>query len=297
MMNYQQWLRMAENALAQQNQDPFLNPKTDANLLLQCVTQKSRSYLIAFPDSELDEKTQQKLTALLQRRCQGEPMAYILGTAGFWSLELEVSTDTLIPRPDTEILVEQALQIAKQRLHSEQFDGELAILDLGTGTGAIILALAVELVPLAEKTPFKLRALGADYMPAAVELAKRNGIKNHLPTVEFLHSNWFSAVGKQKFDIIVSNPPYIDEQDEHLTQGDVRFEPLSALVAAEQGYADLRHIIQQAPHYLKPQGWLLLEHGWQQGTKVRSIFAENLWQSIETLRDYGDNDRVSLARV
>ncbi len=297
MMNYQQWLAFAEKELAQNNNDPFLNPKTDANLLLQFVTQKSKAQIFAFAETLLDEKTQQKLTALLTRRINGEPMAYILGEKEFWSLTLEVSPATLIPRPDTEILVEKALELTTQRLNSAQFDGGLAILDLGTGTGAIILALSAELIPLTEQKQIRFSALGVDCSPAAVELAKCNAVRNRLTQVEFLCSDWFSQIGGRKFDLIVSNPPYIDEGDEHLKQGDVRFEPLSALTAKEQGYADLRHIIEQAEHYLKPQGWLLLEHGWQQGEKVRSIFAENLWQSIETVRDYGDNERVSLARL
>ena len=264
---------------------------------MQFVTQKSKAQIFAFAETLLDEKTRQKLTALLTRRINGEPMAYILGEKEFWSLTLEVSPATLIPRPDTEILVEKALALATQRVNSAQFDGSLAILDLGTGTGAIILALSAELIPLTEQKQIRFSALGVDCLPAAVELAKRNAVRNRLTQVEFLCSDWFSQIGGRKFDLIVSNPPYIDERDEHLRQGDVRFEPLSALTAKEQGYADLRHIIEQAAHYLKPQGWLLLEHGWQQGEKVRSIFAENLWQSIETVRDYGDNERVSLARL
>lgn len=300
MMTYQQWQLFAETILAQNTKDPFLNPKTDVKLLLQFVTQKSKAQIIAYPEIELDEKTQQKLTALLARRAKGEPMAYILGEAAFWSLNLEVSQDTLIPRPDTEVLVEQAIEAGKQCLHSTYFrqhgKQELHILDLGTGTGAIALALASALQAECDKQHVKLAVVGVDRIAGAVELAKRNGLRNHLPQVEFLHSDWFSALEGRKFDLIVSNPPYIDETDEHLRQGDVRFEPLSALVAEEQGYADLRFLIENAPHFLQPQGYLLLEHGWQQGEKVRSIFAENLWTDIATVKDYGDNERVSSAQ-
>ncbi|PVX31773.1 [protein release factor]-glutamine N5-methyltransferase [Pasteurella langaaensis DSM 22999] len=285
-MNYQQWLKDASALLIEKRKsDPYLNAKFDANLLLQFVTQKSKSQIHAFAETELDEKTLENLTALLNRRAAGEPIAYILGETEFWSLNLEVSPDTLIPRPDTEILVEQALE----RMPSKDC---VAILDLGTGTGAIALSLAQEL----KKCGQNFRIFGVDLMPNAVELAKRNAVRNHLVEVEFQQSSWFENVN-EKFDMIVSNPPYIDPKDTHLNQGDVRFEPLSSLIADDEGYADLYHIIQQAPQYLNAKGWLLLEHGWQQGEKVRSFFTENLWEMVATVRDYGDNERITLARL
>lgn len=285
-MNYQQWLHSAALFLTENlNNDPYLNAKVDVHLILQSITGKSKSQILAFSETELDEQTLEKLTALLQRRATGEPMAYILGETDFWSLNLEVSKDTLIPRPDTEVLVEQALMRIPQK-------EQVAILDLGTGTGAIALALADEL----KKRGQKSRVLGVDLMPNAVALAQRNALRNQLPQVEFCQSSWFDNVA-EKFDLIVSNPPYIDPQDAHLTQGDVRFEPLTALVSDEEGYKDLRHIIEQAPNYLHSSGWLLLEHGWQQGEKVRSFFANNLWEMVATVKDYGDNERVTLARL
>jgi len=285
-MNYADWLAYASQFLSQNlKNDPHLNAGLDANWLLQAAVKKSKSQIMAFSDTQLDEKTLQNLTALLTRRAAGEPIAYILGEMEFWTLNLEVSPHTLIPRPDTEILVEQALA----RMPSK--DG-VAILDLGTGTGAIALSLAKEL----KKRGQKYRIFGVDLMPEAVALAQRNAVRNQLNDVEFYQSSWFDNVNG-KFDLIVSNPPYIDPSDEHLTQGDVRFEPLSALIAEEQGYADLRHIIERAPHYLNPQGWLLLEHGWQQGEKVRAIFAENLWEKVATMKDYGDNERATLAKL
>lgn len=285
-MNYQQWLHSAVLFLTENlNNDPYLNVKVDVHLILQSITGKSKSQILAFSETELDEQTLEKLTALLQRRATGEPMAYILGETDFWSLNLEVSKDTLIPRPDTEVLVEQALMRIPQK-------EQVAILDLGTGTGAIALALADEL----KKRGQKSRVLGVDLMPNAVALAQRNALRNQLPQVEFCQSSWFDNVA-EKFDLIVSNPPYIDPQDAHLTQGDVRFEPLTALVSDEEGYKDLRHIIEQAPNYLHSSGWLLLEHGWQQGEKVRSFFANNLWEMVATVKDYGDNERVTLARL
>lgn len=287
-MNYKEWLAQAMADLAQKN--PTENSKIDALVLLQHATGKSRTQILAFDDTEIDLKVRLKLTALLDRRLSGEPIAYILGEKEFWSLPLNVSKGTLIPRPDTEILVENALQIALEKLQKNP--PHFRILDLGTGTGAIALALASELSPICQKQPISLEIIGVDLMPDVVALAQSNAERNKL-NVKFLQSRWFENI-TGKFDLIVSNPPYIDAQDEHLRQGDVRFEPLSALVANDAGYADLRHIIELAPSYLNSNGALLLEHGWQQGEKVRSIFQENHWEMVETVRDYGDNERVTL---
>lgn len=287
-MNYKEWLAQAIVDLAQKN--PTENSKIDALVLLQHATGKSRTQILAFDDTEIDEKVRLKLTALLDRRLIGEPIAYILGEKEFWSLPLNVSKSTLIPRPDTEILVEKALQIALDKL--QENPPHFRILDLGTGTGAIALALASELSSICQKRQISLEIIGVDLMPDVVALAQSNAEKNKL-NVQFLQSRWFENITGQ-FDLIVSNPPYIDAKDEHLHQGDVRFEPLSALVANDAGYADLRHIIELAPSYLNSNGVLLLEHGWQQGEKVRSIFQENHWEMVETVRDYGDNERVTL---
>ena len=287
-MNYKEWLAQAIADLAQKN--PTENSKIDALVLLQHATGKSRTQILAFDDTEIDEKVRLKLTALLDRRLIGEPIAYILGEKEFWSLPLNVSKSTLIPRPDTEILVEKALQIALDKL--QENPPHFRILDLGTGTGAIALALSSELSSICQKQQISLEIIGVDLMPDVVALAQSNAEKNKL-NVQFLQSRWFENITGQ-FDLIVSNPPYIDAKDEHLHQGDVRFEPLSALVANDAGYADLRHIIELAPSYLNSNGVLLLEHGWQQGEKVRSIFQENHWEMVETVRDYGDNERVTL---
>ena len=287
-MTYQQWLADAAQALNQVN--PTENGKVDALVLLQHATGKSRTQILAFDETEIDEKVRLKLTALLDRRLKGEPIAYILGEKEFWSLPLNVSEGTLIPRPDTEILVEKTLQIALEKL--EENPSHFRILDLGTGTGAIALALASELSLICQKKAIQLDVIGVDLMPDVVKLAQSNAEKNQLD-VQFLQSRWFEHVEGQ-FDIIVSNPPYIDETDEHLSQGDVRFEPRSALVAGENGLADLRHLINNAPVHLKDNGYLLLEHGWKQGEEVRSIFWQNHWQGVATIRDYGDNERVTL---
>ena len=285
---YEQWSKSALDLLSKVM--PKEDAKIDINVMLSHITGKNKAQIFAFPDSELNEYELKKLSDFLIRRVKGEPIAYILGEKEFWSLPLNVSEGTLIPRPDTEILVEKALQIALEKL--EENPPHFRILDLGTGTGAIALALASELSLICQKKAIQLDVIGVDLMPEVVKLAQSNAEKNQLD-VQFLQSRWFEHVEGQ-FDIIVSNPPYIDETDEHLSQGDVRFEPRSALVAGENGLADLRHLIEQSPRYLKDNGYLLLEHGWKQGEEVRSIFWQNHWQGVATIRDYGDNERVTL---
>ena len=285
---YEQWIKSALDLLSKVM--PKEDAKTDINVMLSHVTGKNKAQIFAFPESELNEYELKKLSDFLIRRAKGEPIAYILGEKEFWSLPLNVSEGTLIPRPDTEILVEKALQIALEKL--EENPPHFRILDLGTGTGAIALALASELSLICQKKAIQLDVIGVDLMPEVVKLAQSNAEKNQLK-VQFLQSRWFEHVEGQ-FDIIVSNPPYIDETDEHLSQGDVRFEPRSALVAGENGLADLRHLIECAPVHLKDNGYLLLEHGWKQGEEVRSIFWQNHWQGVATIRDYGDNERVTL---
>nr|WP_234888070.1 peptide chain release factor N(5)-glutamine methyltransferase [Glaesserella parasuis] len=267
------------------SQDPFLNAKADANILLQAVTKRSKSAIFAFAETELNESELRQLAELLARRSKGEPMAYILGEKEFWSLPLAVSMATLIPRPDTERLVEVALEWAYKRLATQE---KLHILDLGTGTGAIALALASELGKKAD-------IIGIDKQPDAVELAEKNRQKLEFDNVRFLPSDWFEALKNQRFDLIVSNPPYIDKDDESLTQGDVRFEPLTALVAEQNGLSDLQKIIQNAPLYLIQNGALMLEHGWQQAASVQDIFQQNQWNAVTTFQDYGGNDRVTVA--
>jgi len=274
-MEYQQWLREAVSQLQTSE-----SPRRDAEILLGFVTGKARTFILAFGETPLTGEQQAQLAGLLARRVRGEPVAHLIGEREFWSLPLFVSPATLIPRPDTECLVEQALA----RLPA----APCRILDLGTGTGAIALALA------SERPDCQVTAV--DLIPDAVALAQRNADHLGIRNIEIVQSRWFSALEGQTFSLIVSNPPYIDAQDPHLAQGDVRFEPLSALVAADNGLADLHTLIKEAPRYLLPQGWLLLEHGWQQGAAVREIFARYGWQQVETCRDYGDNERLTLGR-
>ncbi|MGL9750922.1 MAG: peptide chain release factor N(5)-glutamine methyltransferase [Symbiopectobacterium sp.] len=275
-MDYRTWVATALRQLIHSE-----SPKRDAEILLEHVTGKGRTFLLAFGETLLDDVQLQRLSELLTRRINGEPVAYLTGEREFWSLPLAVSPVTLIPRPDTECLVEQASQCMAQ------FSAP-TVLDLGTGTGAIALALASE-HPDCTVT-------GVDVQPDAVTLAQRNTATLQLSNVQFVHGNWFEPVAPTRFSVIVSNPPYIDAEDTHLREGDVRFEPLSALLAAEGGLADLRWIIQQAPQHLKNTGWLLLEHGWQQGEPVRQLLQQRGFDQVATCRDYGGNERVTLGQ-
>ncbi|EKS7424568.1 peptide chain release factor N(5)-glutamine methyltransferase [Enterobacter ludwigii] len=274
-MEFQHWLRQAASELSASE-----SPKRDAEILLEFVTGKARTYLLAFGETQLSAEQEAQLATLLARRKAGEPVAHLVGEREFWSLPLYVSPATLIPRPDTECLVEQALS----RLPAQA----CRILDLGTGTGAIALALASER-PDCEVT-------AVDVMPDAVALAQRNVARLGFPNVTVLQSSWFSALDNRTFGMIVSNPPYIDEHDPHLTQGDVRFEPLTALVAANEGLADIVHIVTTSRQHLLPGGWLLVEHGWTQGDAVRDVFIAAGYRAVETCRDYGGNDRLTLGQ-
>ncbi|WP_413594827.1 peptide chain release factor N(5)-glutamine methyltransferase [Citrobacter youngae] len=275
-MDYQHWLREAISQLQSSE-----SPRRDAEIILEFVTGKGRTYILAFGETQLTDAQCEQLNSLVARRQRGEPVAHLTGVREFWSLPLFVSPATLIPRPDTECLVEQALA----RLPASP----CRILDLGTGTGAIALALA------SERPDCTVTAV--DRMPDAVDLANRNRLNLAIDNVRVLQSNWFSALSGQQFEMIVSNPPYIDEQDPHLAQGDVRFEPLSALVAGESGLADIMLIIDQSRRVLSAGGYLLLEHGWQQGEAVRDAFTRAGYQTVETCRDYGGNERVTLGRI
>ena len=254
--------------------------RLDAELLLAHVLGKSRSYLHTWPERELSAEQCQTYAEHLQRRRQGEPVAYILGRQGFWSLDLEVAAHTLIPRPDTELLVETALQLLPAT--------PVQVLDMGTGTGAIALALA------SERPAWQ--ATGVDRVAEAIALAERNARQLRLSNVRFHQSHWFSALQGQRYGLIVSNPPYIRAGDPHLSQGDVRFEPGSALVAGEDGLDDIRQIIAQAPAYLQDAGWLLLEHGYDQAEAVRALLGESGFIEVESRRDYGGHERISLGR-
>ncbi|MBA6115809.1 peptide chain release factor N(5)-glutamine methyltransferase [Pseudomonas sp. NC26] len=255
--------------------------RLDAELLLAAAIGKSRSFLHTWPERIVSSEDAETYAGYLQRRRAGEPVAYILGQQGFWKLDLEVAPHTLIPRPDTELLVETALAL--------QPASPAKVLDLGTGTGAIALALASD-CPAWQVT-------AVDRVEEAVALAERNRQRLGLGNVQVLASHWFSNLAGQQFDLILSNPPYIAAEDPHLVAGDVRFEPSSALVAGADGLDDLRAIVSQAPMYLLPGGWLLLEHGYDQAVAVRALLAAQGFIEIASRRDLGGHERISLGRM
>lgn len=275
-MNYQHWLTYAANKLCHSD-----SAKRDAEILLQYITGKTRTFLIAFGETELNIKQQQQLEHLLARRAKGEPIAYLVEEKEFWSLAIKVSPVTLIPRADTECLVERALQLLSDKR-------AVKILDLGTGSGAVALALASECL--------QAQIVGVDISDTAIALAQLNADNLLINNVKFCKSNWFTSLPIQQFDMIVSNPPYIDEYDPHLQQGDVRFEPKTALISANQGLADIQLIIEQSRNYLANKGWLLLEHGWLQGEQVRQLFSCHQYQQVVTFQDYGGNDRITVGQ-
>ena len=247
----------------------------DANLLLSHVTSLSKVMLIAHDEDELSKEQEDKFFSLINKRKSGYPIAYILGYKEFFGLRLKVTEDTLIPRPDTETLVEKALA----------FNPQGKVLDLGTGTGAIILALKSELKA-------SIDAYAVDMSKKALEVASFNSQKLNLP-VTFIQSNWFSKLGDLKFSMIVSNPPYIQKDDIHLTQTSLPFEPIQALTSEEDGLLDIKLICKEAKKHLENGAPLLIEHGFNQGEKVRAIFTEQGYKNVATIKDLGGNDRVT----
>jgi len=241
----------------------------DAQLLLGHVLSVSTSYFYTWPEKQVDVEHMEIFNGLLDRREQGEPIAYLLGHQAFWSLDLEVAPCTLIPRADTERLVEVVLSLIGEKKKANH------ILDLGTGTGAIALALASELP--------ESSIIGIDLIDDAVALAQRNAKNNQLNNVMFKQSSWFDALeNTELFDFIVSNPPYIDPDDEHLSQGDVRFEPKSALVAENHGLADIECIIKMAPCFMKRDAYLVFEHGHDQAEVIRNSLRQAGFDRVES---------------
>ena len=258
---------------------PPVEAVLEAQLLLQHVLKVNRAWLITHENDVLTPNQQTTFEALLQRRLAGEPLAYIIGNREFYGLDLTVTPDTLIPRPDTETLVEAALEKIPENVNCN-------ILDLGTGTGAIALAIA-------HSRP-QTNVVAVDFSKAALKIAQKNAASLDIANASFTHSDWFSALKGQKFDVIVSNPPYIEANDPHLPA--LTFEPISALTSGADGLDDIRRIVQSALIYLNPQGWLMLEHGYNQATQVQDLFAENGLTDIRIIKDLGGNDRVTIGK-
>jgi len=256
-----------------------LGDRVDAEVLLAYALSKPRSWLIAHADDLLSAEHASAYTVLVEQREAGEPVAYITGRRGFWSLDLEVSPATLIPRPETELLVELALERIP-------IDKAVKVLDLGTGTGAIALAVARE-------RP-RAQVMATDASTEALAVAQRNAERHRINNVSFAQGDWFAPLGDQRFDVIVSNPPYIEHHDPHLNQGDLRFEPISALASGADGLDDIRRIVRDAGRHLSWEGWLLFEHGWNQGEAVRMLLCNASFAKVSTMRDLEQRERVTM---
>lgn len=256
-------------------------PRLDAEVLLAAAIDRPRSHLYAWPEQIPEPAQTARFAAYLERRLMGEPVAYLLGWREFWSLELGVTPDTLIPRPETELLVELVLA----RLPA---DRSLAIADLGTGSGAIALALAKE-------RP-RAQIVATDRSAATLAVARDNAIRLHIANVEFREGDWCTPLAGEHFDLIVSNPPYVATTDSRWREGELRFEPSGALVAGEDGLDAIRAIIIQAPDYLAPGGWLLLEHGYDQGETVPALLRRRGFTEVTDHRDAAGVSRSSCGR-
>ncbi len=256
------------------------SPRLDAEVLLAHCLGKPRSHLLAWPDRKLAPRIATRFFSLAARRSAGHPISHLTGRREFWSLELSVTPRVLIPRPETELLVETALS----RLDA----ASARVADLGTGSGAIALALASE-------RP-QWRIVATDRSEAALALAQQNAVNLGLSNVEFHCGDWCHALPEGQYDLIASNPPYIPADDPHLQSGDLRFEPRQALVADANGLGDLAAIAEQARRHLKPGAWLLLEHGYNQDASVRDLLSRHRYQDIESLKDLAGQPRLTLAR-
>lgn len=261
------------------SQLPHASPRLEAELLLAEVTGWPRARLLAWPERTLDDGTAARFDAVLRRRLSGEPLAYILGRQAFWTLDLKVTPDTLIPRPETELLVEIALELPDP-------DRPRLAADLGTGSGAIAAAVA------SERPSWMV--IAADRSAPALAVACENFRANGLATVAALRTDWLAPFAANSFDLILSNPPYVAAGDPHLSQGDLPFEPTSALASGPDGLADIRRIAQDARRCLKPGGLIALEHGFDQGQAVRAELRAQGLVGVETLRDLAGHERATL---
>ncbi len=259
----------------------FDTARLDAEVLISFALGWQRTHLITRNTLTLSSAQIDTIKLLIARRENGEPIAYIVGEQEFWSLPLTVNSATLIPRPETEHLVETALSYLPE-------NEVKSVLDLGTGSGAIVLALA------SEKPLNKYTAI--DTSESALNVAKHNAAKLKINAIDFCCGSWFEKTANKKFDLIVSNPPYIEPEDVHLKQGDVVAEPLSALVSGADGLDDIRIISEQAKLHLNVDGWLMMEHGWNQAEQVRDILAKNGYEKIQSIVDFSNIERLTIAQ-
>lgn len=274
MIDIHSALSSASNLLSEQSDSASL----DAEVLLCHVLRKNRSHLRAWPEKALSTEQQQHFQQLLDQRLQGTPIAYLTGTKEFWSRDFKVNPDVLIPRPDTELLIELSLNLIKNKPGAN-------LIDLGTGSGIIAITLA------AERPDTKVQAI--DQSDQALIIAKQNAESHKVSNIRFSQSSWLEHIAVNKFDLVISNPPYIAKSDPHLNQGDVRFEPDSALIAAEQGLKDIKTICAQARDYLKADATLLIEHGFDQQNAAQTIFKSFDYKHITTHTDLSGNPRVT----
>lgn len=274
-MNIQQTLHWLSQQL------PPEEAALEAELMLARACALTRTQLRTYPDKGVTEQQLQRLKDWLAQRQQGVPLAYIFGDSEFYGLTLQVNQHTLIPRQDTELLVDTALALMDR-------DTRYQLLDLGTGSGAIAIAIA-------HHRP-KAQVTAVDQSVAALSLAQDNACALRLPHIRFIHSNWFSQLDGKQFDIIVSNPPYLAEGDPHLQETSLPYEPITALTSGTDGLDDIRTLINKAPTYLYPNGWLLIEHGYNQASEVHHLFQQAGFINISTKQDYGHNDRLTMAQ-
>lgn len=284
-MTIQQLLQQAQQRLSVapglQAEDQH-SAAREAQLLLAHALSCQRSYLIAYPELEPADTNRHAYLRLIEQRCQGVPVAYLVGHKEFYGIDLEINTNVLIPRPETELLVDHALQLMP--------DGGSAV-DLGTGSGAIAIALA--------KSRHQAHIIATDLSIDALTLARSNARKHQLNNIIFYDGHWLDALPRSisKLDMIVSNPPYVEAGDQHLSQGDCRFEPPMALTPGENSTSALQSIIETAPKYLKPGGWLLLEHGFDQAEAVKRYYQQGPWDEVRNIVDFAGQPRVSLGQM
>jgi release factor glutamine methyltransferase len=277
-MNIQQALKQANHDLIDSSSSATL----DAQILLTHILHCNSAHLLAWPDKELDPEQTASYQSLIKQRQAGKPVAHLTGLREFWSLDFFVNDSTLIPRPETETLVEFVLNKFADKK-------SLKLIDMGTGTGAIAISIATE------KPDWEITA--SDISTEALKLAKKNSENHKLINTRFIQSNWFENIKQKNFDIIISNPPYIAENDPHLQQGDVRFEPQRALTSGETGMDDIKHLCQHAKNYLVQNGWLIVEHGYDQEKPVFDCFLEHGFIQIEQSTDLLGHTRMTAGKI